>query len=657
MAVCAAELTTHMLYPHSDRFQREAVIKGAISLFQTLAVSSPASSWTPVQISQTAASADLSRLPSHAGAELGLSGPSGQGSAPPTPARTRAARRRESSSTDSVVGDGSPALGHENGNVAFPSSSASAQGDVEAAHDGGTEFHLLPQEHVVPLVHRRSNPNKKGPDIYRAVLEVPYEGEKPHLNGFRSVLTTPDARSQWDTLVESSELIEMPDSDTRICKTNFRLGWPASPRDAITVSRTLDDGNTLIDVSASLRASPDAPAYLRPAPPYVRSHVHLFAWSVQLPSSATSKADGAARTAFSKSKLPTIKVTVFWSWDLKGARVGLLSGGVGNQLQLALRRMVSYVSKNSHTIPSVRSFGPGIDIEHTSFDYTRDTLAVDYSVFADEFSSQSNQQQQSGQASAEEQGRAPRALDLDLPMQDGWDVKIKVRSGNAGASTVSDDWKALPTCTKGIRRTLLRIFHNQLPTPEDVARVSIIAQRVAVSTELRINGEVTQVQTREGELHGSPSDVERKILDDAASISGISIASAGSQLTTSSTTTTAPDSNSRAASTTSAIESLIRRNYIYFTSLLQEPEAKWKRVSDWRGVTITQLDSIDPTLVVYRAEATFVGVGIWDLYSIINTTAARQHWDKGLEESHLLKDINDLSSLWWNKTKAVWPVR
>jgi hypothetical protein len=39
--------------------------------------------------------------------------------------------------------------------------------------------------------------------------------------------------------------------------------------------------------------------------------------------------------------------------------------------------------------------------------------------------------------------------------------------------------------------------------------------------------------------------------------------------------------------------------------------------TEQRGVTITQLDSIDPTLVVYRAEATFVGVGLWDLYGAI----------------------------------------
>lgn len=75
-----------------------------------------------------------------------------------------------------------------------------------------------------------------------------------------------------------------------------------------------------------------------------------------------------------------------------------------------------------------------------------------------------------------------------------------------------------------------------------------------------------------------------------------------------------------------------------------------------RGVEIKQLDSIDPTLVVYRAEATFVGVGIWDLYAAIVSPGARAYWDKLHEDATLLEDVNDLSELWHYKTKPAWPV-
>lgn len=47
-----------------------------------------------------------------------------------------------------------------------------------------------------------------------------------------------------------------------------------SPRDAVTISKTFHDATTLIDISTSLPRSSDEPAYLRPAPPYVRSDVH-----------------------------------------------------------------------------------------------------------------------------------------------------------------------------------------------------------------------------------------------------------------------------------------------------------------------------------------------------------------------------------------------
>ena len=79
--------------------------------------------------------------------------------------------------------------------------------------------------------------------------------------------------------------------------------------------------------------------------------------------------------------------------------------------------------------------------------------------------------------------------------------------------------------------------------------------------------------------------------------------------------------------------------------------------TEGRGVSITQLDSIDPTLVVYRAEATFVGLGIWDLFAAINSPGVRAYWDKQHEGAALLEDVNELSELWHHKYKPAWPVR
>jgi hypothetical protein len=46
-----------------------------------------------------------------------------------------------------------------------------------------------------------------------------------------------------------------------------------SPRDAVTISRLFHDANAVIDITTSLPRSSDEPAYLRPSPPFVRSHV------------------------------------------------------------------------------------------------------------------------------------------------------------------------------------------------------------------------------------------------------------------------------------------------------------------------------------------------------------------------------------------------
>ena len=84
---------------------------------------------------------------------------------------------------------------------------------------------------------------------------------------------------------------------------------------------------------------------------------------------------------------------------------------------------------------------------------------------------------------------------------------------------------------------------------------------------------------------------------------------------------------------------------------------RFPTVTDARGVSVTQLDSIDPTLVVYRAEATFVGVPLWDLYSVLASPGAKNYWDKLHDDAILLEDLNELTELWHLKTKPAWPAK
>ncbi|KAK0543613.1 hypothetical protein OC846_006353, partial [Tilletia horrida] len=136
-------------------------------------------------------------------------------------------------------------------------------------------------------------------------------------------------------------------------------------------------------------------------------------------------------------------------------------------------------------------------------------------------------------------------------------------------------------------------------------------------------------RAREQTASPAPSQRQRKTSN---AITSPSIA----QLPSSSPAMSKQSSN---ASSAQRIANLIQRQYIYFTTLLQEPEPKWKPVTDSRGVTVSQLDSIDRNLVVYRAEATFVGVAVWDLFAAISTPGVRKAWEPSADDDRLIDEI------------------
>ena len=64
--------------------------------------------------------------------------------------------------------------------------------------------------------------------MYRAMIDIPaVDDDGLTAEQWRAVLSTPEVRKEWDNSVESNELLEMFDSETRIVKTKFVAGWPA----------------------------------------------------------------------------------------------------------------------------------------------------------------------------------------------------------------------------------------------------------------------------------------------------------------------------------------------------------------------------------------------------------------------------------------------
>ncbi|RPD57231.1 hypothetical protein L226DRAFT_536615 [Lentinus tigrinus ALCF2SS1-7] len=518
------------------------------------------------------------------------------------------------------------------------------------------------------ILHRRAN--KSGENIYRAVMEVPIGDEPVSLGAWKSVLVTPELRKEWDPAVESAQLLEMFDQATRISKVNFTLGWPANPRDAVTISRTFNDATTLIDISTSLPRSPDEPTYLRPSPPYVRSDVALFAWCIQcIYPQGTEQG--------SRANASRLRITCFWQHNFRLVWSFTSATSLAQQLSAMTVGLYKTVQQRGVRVPLLTGYGNGVSIERIRFAVDREALTVDYSIVPED-----DEHQQSTEHSVEELHtlreirRLTRSVEFSLPSAHGWDVQLSTKGSSevaqlpwtahatrAAASSPSSD-----STPEEQPKFTLSVKHASLPNDHSVLKVRVVIERSGPSSGMRLNGIPQPIEELEPRNPAS-FFISQSMFQDASSVAEQSLHTQSSVATS----TTAATSTSRAstvgdrpqivrmqtersAAAEKSILSRVKRNYIYFSSLLQEPEAKWKQTVEARGVSVSQLDSIDPTLVVYRAEATFVGIGLWDLYAAITTPGARAYWDKQYDDAVLLDDVNELTELWHLKTKPAWPV-
>ncbi|KAG9087573.1 hypothetical protein FS749_002834 [Ceratobasidium sp. UAMH 11750] len=494
--------------------------------------------------------------------------------------------------------------------------------------------------------------HKKG-SVLRVVLDAEGDPEAgvPSMEDWRAVFSVPELRKEWDPMVDKAQVLEVIDSSTRVSKTDYALGWPANPRDAITISRTIHEDATLVDISTSLPRSADEPAYLRPSPPFVRSHVHLLAWCVQLPTPPAT----------------STRITLFWQHDLRNAWP-LSSSSPTTALPALLPALYSVALQRAPRAPLLYRWGSRAVIDAASYDPGRAALRLDYTIVPED-------DHLSGSGAGE--------VEVWLSPSHAWEAQITTRAA-------SDKVASLPWTVHASRsgsggendRTIVRVAHAPVPAHSASAlKVRFVVELGGGSRgTLRVNGAPHSISparaaprpetglgfapntgveilsafpatisqsSSAGEV-GRPGSIIAPTIATAQSQSGAASISSSSRLS--------PSTSSRPSSHQKAIQTLIRRSYTYFTALLQEPDQKWKPLLESRGVTVTQLDSIDPTLVVYRAEATFVGVGVWDLLGALGCEPARGVWEKGVEDVKLVEDVNELTELWWVKMKAAWPV-
>ena len=465
-----------------------------------------------------------------------------------------------------------------------------------------------------------------------------------------ALLSSQELLAEWFPQIESSEVLETLGLNTCLCKTRFKLGWPASPRDAVLLTHTVHDHVRVLHVATSVPRASDAPSYLRPSPPYVRAHVHILALFAQ------------------KVSLDRTAVTAYWAVDARGSVLGVRPNAMTSSFPRLLPAYVQTAKRIGTQIPYVAGYGRGIEI--TSLRATP-ALRLEYSVMDDdelpphsEFFSDAHRE------------ATPRSIRICLSTQHSWDVNIQAEStGNVHAKftytleRVDDKWNEL--CIRhaeledpnAVVRTLLeskksddtmRRSVGSEADSETSEATNISVKDAAASTTVIVNGSAVRAISREaGSSH--TAIMPNKFLEQLAQadLKSPSLSTASELGHRSSVLSL---NTSLHGASLPPLAATVRRNYVYFTSLLQEPEAKWKRVCDTRGVTVTQLDSIDPTLVVYRAEATFVGLSVWDLFSTLSSPSLAKLWCPSMQGADLLQDLGGQSSVWHTRYAPSWPV-
>ena len=313
---------------------------------------------------------------------------------------------------------------------------------------------------------------------------------------------------------------------------------------------------------------------------------------------------------------------------------------------------MAHVRTKGSGVPLVKGFGLGIEVASSSFERAIEMRVVEYCVLPDEIEADLSGAEGDGEegmgrvARRRERIRLQRTVEISVGGEGhGWDVRLGVKGVGDG---VALGWTVVAESdANSTNQITLRFKHEQVEQPDAMVRVSLTVQRLAGGKGIKVNSEPVSISPREQRDLNPQSSLEG--LWDTATIDSVS----PSLDSPPEPALPAPPQPNNSAST---IRSLLKRNYIYFTSLLQEPEAKWRHVSDQQGVTVTQLNSIDPTLTIYRAEATFVGVGVWDVFATVCTPGARAAWEKTFEDARLVEDVSELSEVWWARTKGTWPV-
>lgn len=168
---------------------------------------------------------------------------------------------------------------------------------------------------------------------------------------------------------------------------------------------------------------PNEPAYLRPAPPYVRASVKLLAWCVQIQKPSSHSSENLANAE------DVLKITCFWNWNPHGTwAVGV---SVPQHLPSLLVGLVEFVTSDKAAIPGIVGYGRQISIHGLRYDPARSLLGLDYAVVPEPTATIANGE---GEGKEEKQ----KSLVLEMSGRHSWDIQLQLRS--VGDPTTATPW-------------------------------------------------------------------------------------------------------------------------------------------------------------------------------------------------------------------------
>lgn len=254
------------------------------------------------------------------------------------------------------------------------------------------------------------------------------------------------------------------------------------------------------------------------------------------------------------------------------------------------------VQQRGARVPLLTGYGNGVSIERVHFAIDREALTVDYSIVPeDEDHPPPTEHSLEELHTIREIRRLTRSVEFSLPAAHGWDVQLSTK-GSAEVSQLP--WTAHATrppsasssADVGIvdqPKFVFAVKHASLPNDHSVLKVRIVVELSGPSSGLRLNGIPQSIEELEARDPAS-FFISQSMFQDASSTAEKSFHTQSSVATTATSTSRASTVGGdrpqitralteRSAAAEKSILSRVKRNYIYFSSLLQEPEAKWKQ--------------------------------------------------------------------------------